>query len=144
MILLDTSVLSRVFRRKRMGPEERHVQVVVEGLMAGDVPLGLPGMVLQEVLSGVRSEKQFADLERRMLASFSIVNPGTREHIEAARLRNKCLATGVAPSGPDCLIAVLAIAGNHELFAMDEDFQALARHAPLKLFRARGVAQLRV
>ena len=140
MILLDTSVLSRVFRRRRMGPAERHVQEVFEELMAGDRPLGLPGVVLQEVLSGVRNEKQFADLERRLLASFSIVNPGTRDHIEAARLRNKCLAVGLAASGPDCLVASLAIAGNHELFAMDDDFRGLARHAPLKLFRARGVA----
>lgn len=108
--------------------------------MAGELPLGLPGIVLQEVLSGVRNEKQFADLEQRLLASFSIVNPGTRDHIEAARLANKCLASGLAASGPDCLIAVLAIAGDHELFAMDEDFRALAKHAPLKLFRVRGVA----
>ena len=64
MILLDTSVLSRVFRRRRMGPEEQRLQAVVEELMSGDVPLGLPGIVLQEVLSGVRKEKQFADLER--------------------------------------------------------------------------------
>ena len=94
---------------------------------------------VQKVLSGVRSEKQFADLERRLLASFGIVHSGTRDHIEAARLRNKCLAAGVSPSGPDCLIAVLAIAGDHELFAMDEDFRVLARQAPLKLFRAKGV-----
>lgn len=140
MILLDTSVLSRVFRRRRMGPEERRVQAVVEDLMSGEVPLGVPGIVLQEVLSGVRSPKQFADLERRLLASFSIVNPSTRDHIEAARLTNKCLAAGLSASGPDCLIAVLAIAGGHELFAMDEDFRSLARHAPLKLFKVRGVA----
>ncbi len=140
MILLDTSVLSRVFRRRRMGPEERHVLAVVEELMTGEMPLGLPAIVLQEVLSGVRSEKQFADLEKRLLGSFSIVHSDTRDHIEAARLKNKCLAAGITASGPDCLIAVLAIAGDHDLFAMDEDFRALARHAPLKLFKARGVA----
>ena len=140
MILLDTSVLSRVFRRRQMGPEERRVQAVVEDLMSGEVQLGVPGIVLQEVLSGVRSPKQFADLERRLLASFSIVNPSTRDHVEAARLTNKCLAAGLSASGPDCLIAVLAIAGGHELFAMDEDFGSLARHAPLKLFKVRGVA----
>jgi predicted nucleic acid-binding protein len=140
VILLDTSVLSRVFRRRRMGPEEQHLQTVVEELMAGDVPLGLPGIVLQEVLSGVRSEKQFADLERRLLASFSIVNASTRNHVDAARLKNKCLTAGLAASGPDCLIAVLAIAGDHELFAMDADFAALAKHARLRLFRAKGIA----
>lgn len=140
MILLDTSVLSRVFRRRRMGPEEQRLQAVVEELMSGDVPLGLPGIVLQEVLGGVRKEKQFADLERRLLSSFSIVHPGTRDHIEAARLTNRCLAFGLTASGPDCLIAVLAISGDHELFALDDDFRGLAKHAPLKLFRARGVA----
>jgi len=140
VILLDTSVLSRVFRRRRMGPEERRVQAVVEDLMSGEVPLGIPGIVLQEVLSGVRSPKQFAELERRLLASFRIVNPSTRDHVEAARLTNGCLAAGLSASGPDCLIAVLAIAGGHELFAMDEDFRSLARHAPLKLFKVRGVA----
>ncbi len=139
MILLDTSVLFRVFRRRRMGPAERQVQAVVAKLMTGDIPLGLPAIVLQEVLSGVRSERQFADLERRLLASFGIVHSSTRDHVEAARLRNKCLAAGVSPSGPDCLIAVTAIAGDHELFAMDDDFRALARQAPLKLFRAKGV-----
>ena len=136
MILLDTSVLSRVFRRRRMGPEERRVQAVVEELMTSETPLALPGIVLQEVLSGVRDERQFADLERRLLASFDIVNPTTRDHVEAARLTNKCLGAGLTASGPDCLIAVLAISGGHELFALDEDFRALARHVPLKLFKA--------
>lgn len=134
MILLDTSVLSRVFRRRRMGSEERRVQAVVGELMAGDAPLGLPGIVLQEVLSGIHTEKQFADLESRLLGSFRIVNASTRDHIEAARLRNRCFAHGLAASGPDCLIAVLAIAGDHKLFALDDDFQALAKLAPLKLY----------
>ncbi len=90
--------------------------------------------MLQEVLSGIRAEKQFADLEGKLLASFRIVNPGTQDHVEAARLTNRCLAAGLSPSGPDCLIAMLAIAGGHELFAIDADYRAIAQHAPLKLF----------
>ena len=77
MILLDTSVLSRVFRRRRMGPAERRFKSMVEELVAGKAPLGLPGIVLQEVLSGIRSKRQFADLERRLLASFTVVTPHT-------------------------------------------------------------------
>ena len=139
MILLDTSVLSRVFRRQRMGPAERRFKSVVEELMASENPLGLPGIVLQEVLSGIRSKKQFADLERRLLASFTVVNPNTSDYIEAARLRNKCLASGLTASGPDCLIATLAIARSHEVFAADEDFEGIAKHSPLKLFEVRDV-----
>ena len=54
MILLDTSVLSRVFRRRRSGPEELQLQRTVEGLMTADAALGIPSIVLQEVLCGVR------------------------------------------------------------------------------------------
>ena len=138
MILLDTSILSRVFRRSRPGPEELRIQRVVEELMTGDDPLGLPGIVLQETLSGIRSEKQFATLENRLLAAFTVLLPTTAHHIDAARLRNKCLAKGLSASGPDCLIAAMAISGGHELFAADDDFEAIAKQAPLQLFRGES------
>ena len=140
MILLDTSVLSQVFRRRRSGSEELRLQRTVEGLMTADAALGIPGIVLQEVLSGVRSEKQFAELEGRLLAAFTVVLPSTSDHVEAARLRNKCLAKGLSASGPDCLIAVIAISGRHELFTVDGDFEAISRHAPLKLFASESGA----
>ena len=37
------------------------------------------------------------------------------------------------------LLLMCAITGNHELFTVDKDFEAIARHAPLKLFRGRAV-----
>lgn len=100
--------------------------------------MGLPGVVLQEVLSGIRNERQFADLERLLLASFTVVNADAEDYVEAARLTNRCQAKGLSPSGPDCLIAVTAIAGNHELFAIDKDFRDLAKQAPLRLFKRKG------
>jgi len=141
VILFDTSVLSRVFRRRRPGPEERRLQVVFDELMASDVPLGLPGIVLQEVLSGIRSHRQFSDLTARLPTGFAVVpGGGVPEHVEAARIRNVCLGKGLNVSGVDCLIAACTITGNHELFTVDADFEAIARHAPLKLFRGNHVA----
>jgi predicted nucleic acid-binding protein len=140
VIIFDTSVLSRVFRRRRPGAEERRLQGVFEGLMASDVPLGLPGVVLQEVLSGVRSHRQFSDLTTKLLGAFAIVPAGVREHVEAARVKNVCLGKGLNVSGIDCLIAACAIAGNHELFTVDKDFEAIAMHTPLKLFKGHLVA----
>jgi predicted nucleic acid-binding protein len=135
VILLDTSVLSRVFRRARPGTEERRLHQRLHELLAGEAALGIPGLVLQEVLSGIRSEKQFSNLMQRLLTSFSIVLPHTSDHIEAARLRNKGLSKGVTISGSDCLIAALAITGDHELCTMDRDFETIARFSSLKLFR---------
>jgi predicted nucleic acid-binding protein len=140
VILFDTSVLSRVFRRKRPGTEERRLQAVFDGLMGGDVPLGLPGIVLQEVLSGIRSQRQFSDLSAKLLAGFAIVAEGASEHVEAARLKNVCLGKGLKVSGIDCLIAAVALVGGHDLFTVDEDFAAIAKHAPLKLYKGHHVS----
>ena len=140
MILFDTSVLSRVFRRNRPGAEERRLQAMFDELMAGDVPLGLPGIVLQEVLSGIRTQRQFADLSAKLRAGFAIGPEGVSEHVEAARLKNVCLGKGLNVSGIDCLIAACALVGGHELFTVDEDFTAIAKHAPLKLFKGHHVA----
>jgi predicted nucleic acid-binding protein len=152
VILFDTSVLSRVFRRRRPGAEERRLQVLFQGLMEGDTPLGLPGIVLQEVLSGMASQRQFADLRGRLLAGFTVFPASPEEHVEAARLKNLCVGRGLKVSGIDCLIAAIAIAGGHELFAVDGDFAEIAKHSPLRLLtelhlattgRARGAGERR-
>ena len=140
MILFDTSVLSRVFRRTRPGQDEDRLRRVFGGLMASDAQLGLPGIVLQEVLSGIRSNREFGDLRSKLLAAFTIVSEGAAEHIEAARVRNVGLAKGLNVSGADCLIAACAICGGHEIFTVDEDFKAIARHAPLRLFTGSHIA----
>jgi len=75
-----------------------------------------------------------------VLAAFSILPEGVSEHVEAARVRNVCLAKGLNVSGVDCLIAACAITGGHQLFTVDEDFEAIAKHTPLKLYRGHDVA----
>jgi len=135
VILLDTSVLSRVFRRRRLGSQERQLQATFETLMASDTPLGLPGIVLQEVLSGLASEKQFRDLRAKLLGAFTIVPASVGDHVEAARLKNVCAGKGANVSGIDCLIAASTIAGGHRLFAADADFDMIRKHSGLRLFR---------
>lgn len=140
MILLDTSVLSRVFRRQRPGPAERELRAAFEALLEGDRSLGLPGIVVQEILTGLKSEKQLLELRGKLLAGFSIVTATLDDHVEAARLRNRCIGKGVNVSTVDCLIAASAIAGGHALFAIDEDFDAIAEHSELKLIGTSDLA----
>lgn len=137
MILLDTSVLSRTLRRRKPGPDERALAAFLERLLASDVPVGLPGVVLQEILNGIRDEKAFTDLEGRLVSSFPIILATTADHVAAARLRNHCLTHGLTAATVDCLIAAVAIVGGHDLFTLDDDFRQIAKHAPLKLFAYR-------
>lgn len=140
MILLDTSVLSRIFRRQRSGPAERELQAAFESLLSSDQPVGLPGIVLQEILSGLKSEKQLLELRGKLLAAFAIVPATADDHVQAARLKNGCMARGRNVSSIDCLIAASAIAGGHALFSVDEDFEALRRHSALERVKARDLA----
>ena len=134
MILFDTSILSRVFRRRRPGPQERQLYATFEALMQGEAPLGLPGIVLQEVLSGLPTEKAFRELRAKLLGAFTILPASVDDNLEAARLKNLCISKGANVSGLDCLIAATTIAGGHELFTADADFEAIRRHSNLKLF----------
>lgn len=80
------------------------------------------------------------ELRRKLLAGFSILTATLEDHVEAARLRNRCIAKGVNVSTVDCLIAASAIAGGHSLFALDEDFEAMRRHSELHLIGVRDLA----
>jgi predicted nucleic acid-binding protein len=135
MILIDTSVLSRAFRRRKPGTAENTLKVAVDSLLAGDDDIGLPGIVLQEVLSGIRSEQQFDELHQLLVGAFAIVHPTTTDHVSAAKLRNRCIAKGLNASGIDCLITTMAIARGAELFVIDDDFVAIAKHAPVSFYR---------
>jgi predicted nucleic acid-binding protein len=137
LILVDTSVLSRAFRRARPGQEEDAVRRRLDLLAEGTTPLGIPAMALLEALSGIRDEQRFIDLQESLAAGFEIVGATTEDHIEAARLRNRCEARGLNVSSPDCLIARVAISRRAQLFALDADFEAIAKVAPLKLYKLK-------
>ncbi len=99
-----------------------------------DVPLAVPGIVLQEVLSGVRTEAQFFRL-RNLLEAFPILVAEQRDHVAAARIANACRRKGVTTSAVDCLISALATERDAPLLTLDEDFARIARHSDLKLLR---------
>jgi predicted nucleic acid-binding protein len=133
VILLDTSILSLAYRRRRIEAEP-HVVQVLRGMIREDVPLAIPGIVLQEVLTGVRSEAQFGRLERALRA-FPIVSAEPQHHILAARIANSCRRKGVATSAVDCLIAALATSHDAFLFTLDQDFARMAPVCGMRLFK---------
>jgi len=134
VILLGTSVLSLVFRRRRTREPEPRLVEVVRRMVREDVPLAVPGIVLQEVLSGVRTEAQFFRL-RNLLEAFPILVAEQRDHVAAARIANACRRKGVTTSAVDCLISALATERDAPLLTLDEDFARIARHSDLKLLR---------
>jgi predicted nucleic acid-binding protein len=131
MIVCDTSVLSLVFRRSSVA--DSAVRRAYRKLISEAEPVGVPGIVVQELLSGVRSAKQFDEL-LYVLIGFDVLLASVNHHVDAAGIVNRCRKRGIACSTPDALITALTVAENAELFTMDEDFQRLAAYEPLRLF----------
>lgn len=98
-----------------------------------DAPVTIPGIVLQELLSGVRTDTQFSRL-KEILEAFPVLMAEKHDHVLAAQIANACLRKGVATSTLDCLIAALTTSRDAFLFTLDEDFTRMAPICGLKLF----------
>jgi hypothetical protein len=62
--------------------------------------------------------------------------PDRRDHINAAGLRNLCRRRDVQIGTIDALLAQLCIRHDLTMLSTDNDFQEVARHSKLKLWRA--------
>lgn len=132
MIVLDTSILSLAFRRRHRDEDDLPSVIALRKWIADDVPFSVPGIVLQELLSGVRKEEQFKKL-REAMAGFPLLSANETHHVRAARISNACRLHGVSCSMIDALIAAQTIESGGRLFTTDDDFQRIAIHSPLKL-----------
>ncbi|HIE00650.1 MAG TPA: PIN domain-containing protein [Thiotrichaceae bacterium] len=134
MIFLDTPILSVAYRRKYKKDETKPIEVLIlQQLVAEHKPFQIPGIVVQEFLSGLREEAQFQKL-RKLIEGFPIILANQHHHIEAAKIANVCRRNGIATSATDCLIAAMTIEQNAQLFTNDQDFVYMARHCPIRLF----------
>ena len=95
MIVLDTSALSHAFRRRSSGAPPHPCVRVLEQLIADDAELAVPGVVFQELLSGVRGPRQ-ADRLEEALAGFPLLLATGSTHRRAADLVTRCRRRGIA------------------------------------------------
>lgn len=128
MIVVDTSVLIAVVRDDK----SRAVRVLLEQLRPADVIIG--DIVLLELLRGARDDAhaerlrgKFADFRIARLLDETLAAKAAR-HYRALR------AIGITMSKTtDLIIATFCIEHGHLLLQQDRDFEAMARHAGLRL-----------
>lgn len=132
-LFVDTSVWSLAFRRDPPGTCSQVVKLT-QALEEGDTIL-TTGLVLQELLQG------FSGPKARILildhfSAVPLLAPDRDDHIEAANLRNNCRRAGVHAGTIDVLIAQLCIRHGLTLLSTDRDFENIAKHSELKVWRA--------
>ncbi len=93
----------------------------------------LLGIILQEVLQGIRHPKDFLALKEYFKA-FPLIDLEREDYIRAAELKNHLARKGKQGGTIDVLIASAAISHQCYLFTADKNFTPIAEHSELKLF----------
>ena len=95
-------------------------------------PVGLTGIVYQEVLQGVSSEREFGQVSEYLGSqTFYHVRESIESYREAARMYFECRRAGITiRSAVDCLIARVAIEHDLVLLHDDRDFEKMAEVVP--------------
>ena len=133
-VLVDTSVWSLAFRRQA-GAVPKDAVELARLITDGDARI--IGPIRQEVLSGLKSRRQFDVLKERLRA-FPDVEMDSLDFEEAADLSNKCRARGIQGSSIDFLICAVARRHHFSIFTTDKDFVNFQKVLRLSLHRGRA------
>ena len=132
-VIVDTSVWSLALGRS--SSEQQKISVAASKLNIllenGDRIL-LPGIIIQEILQGIKKQEQFSKV-LKALTYFPIIEAKREDHIFAAKLFNLCRSKGIQASSVDFLISALSIQYKCHLLTNDTDFKHIAKHTNLKL-----------
>lgn len=129
-VIVDTSVWSLALRRKN--PDIQAEATKLAELISDGQPIFLLGVILQEILSGIRERSLLIKI-RRHLESFPVLEPSRTTYVDAALLGSACRSKGIQAGQIDLLIAQTAIEHDCYLLTTDKDFVEIARNSSLKL-----------
>ena len=129
MIVIDTSVWIPLLNGAAHPKAER-----ARELIEGPEDIGIPGIVLEEVLRGLRSDSQFRRVRDLLLTDFTYIEMRQSLFVLSAEIYRALRKRGKTIGSPgDCLIAACAIEEEASLLEDDADFRIIADLFPLKL-----------
>ena len=135
-VLIDTSVWSQALRRQTAEASSTAQEQVVNVLkeLINDSRIAMLGPVRQELLSGVKTQKQFETLQQ-ILSVFSDEPLRSQDYEQAAKNFNQCRQGGVQGSNTDFLICAVSMSREWPIYSLDKDFEQYKNHLALKLYR---------
>ena len=127
MVLVDTTVWIDFFAARQLA----HV-TTLETLIKGREDICICGIILTEVLQGIRKETEFR--KTRSLFNSLIFLPMTYStFLQSARIYRDLRQRGITiRKSVDCMIASVAIENDIPLLHNDKDFHPIEKHCGLK------------
>ncbi|MDI6745267.1 MAG: PIN domain-containing protein [Thermodesulfovibrionales bacterium] len=131
-VIVDTSIWSLVLRRH--SPVQNPETEILRKMIENGENIFLVGVILQEILQGVKERHDFIRLKER-LDAFPMLEIEREHYVKAAELKNHLINNGVQISTVDALIATSAIVNGCYLYTNDKDFSHIAKHSKLRLLK---------
>ncbi|SMO94031.1 type II toxin-antitoxin system VapC family toxin [Gracilimonas mengyeensis] len=135
-VLVDTSVWSVALRHSISSKNSEQIKAQLTSLVE-DGRVAIIGPIRQELLSGIKSSKQFEVLKKR-LEPFKDIPIETEDYELAAEFFNRCRVKGIQGSHIDFLICAVSYRRELPLFTTDKDFDQYGKHIELKMFTGLG------
>jgi hypothetical protein len=136
-ILVDTSIWSLAFRRKKvdLSPNEA---VLLEELkeLLNELRTMIIGPIRQEILSGIPDPRQFRLLKEK-LSIFKDEVITLEDYELAAEFFNLCRNKGIQGSHIDFIICAVSAKYKYPLFTLDKDFDSFKKHCKIALHKPR-------
>ena len=134
-VIIDTSVWSQALRRSSAQSSSAAQEGVVSELkeLIHDARIAMLGPVRQELLSGVKTQKQFETLQQ-ILSVFSDEPLRMEDYELAAKNFNQCRQGGVQGSNTDFLICAVSMSRGWPIYSLDRDFEQYQKHLALQLY----------
>ena len=129
-LFVDTSVWSLALRRDH--PQGSKEVTLLQRALSEGAAVFTTGLVLQELLQGFLGAKSSSQIIDRFTALPFIV-PDRIDHIDAARIRNRCRQRGIQTGTVDALLAQLCLRHELDLLTADKNFKHISSVYPLRL-----------
>jgi predicted nucleic acid-binding protein len=129
VIVIDTSVWIPLLNGIDH-PKAEQARAIIEG----PEDIGVPGIILEEILRGLKSDAQFRRVRDLLLSDFTYLEATRSSFIHAAEIYRTLRKKGKTIRSPaDCLIAACTMGETASLLEDDLDFHTIAEVVPLKL-----------
>ena len=128
MVLIDTSVWIDFFQKPDAKDNER-----LEALIKGVNRAAVCGIVLQEVLQGIRDDNVHQKVKSRLVL-MPFFNADKEVWLEAAAVYRLLRKKGISIPPVDVSVAAIALRYGLPLYSHDRHFKSIAAHTPLVLF----------
>ena len=132
MIIVDTTIWSKAYRRKKTVSEDQDIISALKNILDREEEI-LIGPVRQELLSGISNKILFHELLNK-LRGFNNYEVQLADHDLAAEYFNICLNNGIQGSQTDYLICAIGYRYNLQIFTNDKDFNNYKKFLPIKLY----------